>query len=159
MAVSWPLAAAASWFSNQFINSAKIQANVTDPLNDLAAKLLPAGTATSGGPTVAAATGFSTPVYSWELIGSNLLVLNIDVTRTGATLTGSSSGGVADTAIATIASGYRPAAVAWGNFTTSSTHGGAFVSTGGTVTITDLYPTSTIGSGDVLHSSWTYAIA
>jgi len=35
MSVSWPLSTAASWFSNQFINSAKIQANITDPLNDL----------------------------------------------------------------------------------------------------------------------------
>jgi hypothetical protein len=35
MAVSWPLASAVSWFSNQLINAAKIQAQITDPLNDL----------------------------------------------------------------------------------------------------------------------------
>lgn len=35
MAVSWPLAAVSTWFSNQLVNAAKIQANITDPLNDL----------------------------------------------------------------------------------------------------------------------------
>lgn len=117
------------------------------------------GMASSGGPVVTAATGFSTPVFTWELFG-NLLVLNIDVTRTGATLTASSSGTIADTAIATITTAaYRPAAVAWGTFTTSVSHGGAFVSTGGTVTITDAHPTSTISAGDVLHTSWVFPIS
>jgi hypothetical protein len=117
------------------------------------------GLASSGGPVVTAATGFSTPVFTWELFG-NLLVLNVDVTRTGATLTAGASGTLPDTTIATITTAaYRPAANVWGTFTTSVSHGGAFISTGGQLTITDAHPTSTISAGDVLHTSWTFPIS
>jgi hypothetical protein len=116
------------------------------------------GRQTSGGPTITPASGFSLASYSWRKVGPNLS-LNITLTRTGGTITFGSSGTLADTTIATVSgAGFTPDAAEFSTFNSNASFGGAFISTGGAVQITDGHPTSVIGTGDAVKVSLHYTV-
>lgn len=80
--------------------------------------------------------------------------LRFRVTRTGATLTSSSSGNIPDTSVGVIPSAYAPSSTVYGNVhLPGSALGSVRVQTDGTVVLTDLYPNNTIAAGTVIQVS------
>lgn len=117
-------------------------------------------TTMSGTPT--AATGWS--LNSAHAISSAGVVTWIALlTRTGGTVTASSSGNVSpDLAVVTLPSSWRPASYITditavpGAFVAELTSGGVIINASGVVLITDMNPTSTIANGEVIRLSYSY---
>lgn len=85
--------------------------------------------------------------------------MSMSATRSGGTITGSATGNITDTLVATLPAGIRPATRMTGLWENSDvSHGGVRIDTNGAITILSMTPTSTIGSGEGMGCSSTYII-
>ena len=127
-------------------------------LNTLAERVTDTGLVTTGS-DVTATTGWGSLTFRYR-IRAGEVTLTINATRTGSTLTASSSGALADTDVATVSALLTPSdSNVYGIFIGANTSGGCVLDTSGKFTILDAHPTSTVATSDVIHATFQYPAA
>ncbi|MGH8881418.1 MAG: hypothetical protein ACRD0P_29390, partial [Stackebrandtia sp.] len=94
---------------------------------------------------VTAATGFSTSEVRLKKWGP-FLVGMVSMQRTGANITASSSGNIADTLVGTLAAGWRPASASYDSCGDGTANGEYRVDTDGTFTLRSWSPNASVSN-------------
>lgn len=136
-----------------------IQQLATDVDTDVTAAKIDAGSLLHNtGLSITAATGWGSLDYFW-IVRNGWQSLRMEVTRTGAALTASGSGGIANNTMATVNTAAARPPMQWqGRAYASFTGGTCTLNTDGTWILTDLNSSSTISTGDFVRCVLTYPI-
>jgi hypothetical protein len=117
------------------------------------------GTTSSSGTTgITAGTGFSVSSQSW-MMKNGMCTFTVTLTRTGADITTPASGNIADTIVATLPSGMRPAHVTPAVGGSAGTREGSYsVGTNGDITLVRFVPSQTLGNGDTISVAGVFVL-
>lgn len=103
-----------------------------------------------------ASSGWSVAAAAYRTVGG-VRWINVEMTRTGSTLTGSSSGHLADTDVVTIPAAALPVTALpvteiSGSWRAQTTFGGMRINTSGVMQLTDLHPNGAVETGHYLRA-------
>lgn len=102
------------------------------------------------------ASGFSLDLFEAVVDHGANVLLSVQVTRTGGTITAPNNGNIANTVIARLPAEVRPGRSVAATFRSTATSGGVQVHMNGDVLICDMHPTSVIETDQYVHIDCTY---
>lgn len=107
----------------------------------------------------AIAAGWTLNTQSYRILGTQIVFLHIQATRTGGLITAPASGNLGDVSVVTIPAACRPNRDIRTIFANGSiTCGSAVVGASGVVQVETMLPTSTIANGDVVTVDYSYML-
>lgn len=112
---------------------------------------------TPGSAVLTAANGWSIAWangYRWP--GLKLAAVTFSLTRTGANIVASAYGHVADQVIATVVPALKPVAAQAGRLHFDLASGGITLELDGSIVLNDMYPNTTLSTGNFAHGSFVY---